>query len=173
MTEEQQWREFGTWLQSQRTAVGLTRIAAARRAGVSQSVLKHYEDGVRVDRGRTILPNPREITLHRIADAYGIARETVCEKAGLNCTAPSEPGPAWPPIPLPPPGITAEWTERAYRAEAAEGDDDGPRLVMVDELHLELLFRELRQVRRLLDRQTGLLTDQHRLVREMAATVGR
>lgn len=85
---DEHWRSFGRYLDSRRVIAGMQKGELAEAAGLSDTQLRHYIKGWRVMDGVRIVPNPSELTLHRLADALDVDPAEMCAEAGIRCSIP-------------------------------------------------------------------------------------
>ena len=81
--ESRQWVEFGRWLTEQREERGLRRRDAARRAKISEALLRDLETGRKeAIGGIRLLPNPSHDVLERVASALELPVEALLARIG-------------------------------------------------------------------------------------------
>jgi transcriptional regulator with XRE-family HTH domain len=86
--EDQRWRDFGLYLEGLRTERGLTRTQVAEQTGMSRVGLVSLEQGGRRDRGKWVIPNPKDEQLAKLARLYGVPVEKFYEQVGRFATRP-------------------------------------------------------------------------------------
>lgn len=86
---DEHWHRFGVWLNRARIAAKMQKGELAKAAGISDTQLRHYLKGWRVAEGQRVLPNPDELTLHRLAAALDVDPREVCARAARDCSLPT------------------------------------------------------------------------------------
>jgi len=79
----EQW-EFGRRVEAAREAAGLSKRAAAKRAGISESRWRQLEAGVENIRGQTFAVKTTPETVANIAKAIRVDRTELLEAAGFD-----------------------------------------------------------------------------------------
>lgn len=92
--DDDDWRRLGHLLQTHRTRLGLSKRAAAERAGFSEATWRQLEDGVRrLPGGMTATMSARPETVYAAAVAVGIDPPTALAMVGMTPVEPPPPGP--------------------------------------------------------------------------------
>lgn len=78
----EQMKAFGHWLERQRLDRGLTKRAAAAKAGISEGAWRQYEQGGKDSYGTWVPANPSDSTLSSIALGLELPHEEVFKRAG-------------------------------------------------------------------------------------------
>lgn len=82
--DRDRWREFGEWLGALVEATGESKKDIAERAGISPSTLQILIRGGRNYKGRWELPSPTGRNLRNLADAVGVPRHEMYDRAGRD-----------------------------------------------------------------------------------------
>ncbi len=79
---EQDWKDFGRWIDGLRTRAGLSTKELAERADVSTQWLHTILKGGRTTAGEWLMANPRDDHLSRLATALGVPLAELMKRAG-------------------------------------------------------------------------------------------